>query len=87
MDAHDAVGRGMIALNWKLLAGVGAVSVLTMALTAVWFLLAGVLVLVGVAIAAVLRPFQAAQLLSDGGSVALGLLVGPVIYLGLAFLT
>ncbi len=86
-QVNEVVRGGPVALNWKVLAGVAAVSVLTMSLTAIWFLQAGFLVFVGAAIAAMLWPSRGPQLLSVGGSVGLGLLVGPTIYLGLAVLT
>lgn len=87
METDVGVSAGRIALHWKVLASVGAVSVLTMPLTAVWFLLAGFLAFIGAAVAAMLRPLRGPQVLSIGASVGLGLLAGPTIYLGLAVLT
>jgi hypothetical protein len=87
MQTHEAVHSAPVAVNWKVLLGVGAVSAVTMSLTAIWFLLIGFLVFIGTAIAAVVRPSRGPQLLSVGGSIGLGLLVGPTIYLGLAVLT
>jgi hypothetical protein len=87
METRAAVLGAPVALNWQVLTGVAAVSVLSMPLTAIWFLLAGFLVFLGAAIAAVVRPLRGPQLLSVGGSVGLGLLMGPTVYLGLALLT
>lgn len=87
VETHRAVRRDPVALNWKVLSGVGGVSVLTMPLTAIWFLLVGFLALLGSAIAAMFRPLQGPQVLSVGGSIGFGLLAGPTIYLGLAVLT
>jgi hypothetical protein len=62
-------------------AAAAAVSVVTMPLTAMWFLLVGgVLLVAGLARAAV----TARPCLGLAGSVGLGLLVGPAIYVALA---
>jgi len=58
-----------------------AVSVVTMPLTAVWFLLIGGVLLVGGLGRALVR---ATPSLGLTGSVGLGLLLGPAIYIGLA---
>lgn len=66
---------------WRAAAIAAAVSVVTMPLTAVWFLLlGGVLVVAAAASAAVTR----APALSPIGFVGLGLLAGPAVYLALA---
>ena len=66
----------MTRLRW---AGVGAavVSVATMSLTAIWFLVLGPAVFAGSALA---RS-------ETGGAIGVGMLAGPIVYLGLAFLT
>lgn len=87
METYGAARSGTIALDRKLLVGVGAVSVLTMPISAVSFLLAGFAAFMVAPVAAMLRPAQGRQLLAIGGSVGLGLLLGPSIYLGLAVLT
>ena len=87
VETQTAGRSGSIALNWRILVSVGAVSVVTMPLTAIWFLLAGFLAFVGAAVAAMLRSLRGPQALSIGASVGLGLLAGPTIYLGLAALT
>lgn len=83
-----AASSGSVRFDWRLVAAIGALSVVTMPLTAMWFLLLGFLVLLGTAIAALLPMGRGRepQVLGLGGSVALGLLIGPAIYIALAVL-
>lgn len=76
-------------LDRRALVIAGAVSIVTMPITAVWFLLIGFLTFIGTAMYALLpsQRSRTAQVLSTGGSVGLGLLIGPTIYLGIALLT
>lgn len=70
----------------RLVAATALVSLLTMPLTAVWFLLLGSLLMAGSAVAAATRrsPDAQAATLGTGVSVAAGLLVGPAVYLLMA---
>jgi hypothetical protein len=67
---------------------VGAASLLTMPLTAIWFLLLGPVALMVAATVAALRrsPLEQAETLRIGVSIGLGLLVGPAVYLSLALI-
>lgn len=72
---------GATASDWRTLGMAAVVSVLTMPITAMWFLLiGGALVVVGL-LPAVLR---AGGRVGGAALVGLGLLVGPAIYLSLA---
>lgn len=73
-------------MAWPILVPVAAVSLVTMPLTAIWFLLLGFVALViSFTYSAVqVSPRQRARTLSVGGSIGLGLLVGPLVYLTLA---
>jgi hypothetical protein len=79
-EAKAARNRG---IAWRYFAPTAVVSLLTMPLTAVWFLLLGFLVLVVAAAAAATKPEAVKQqrTLQTGGNVAGGLLVGPAVYL------
>lgn len=69
--------------HWNAAALAALISVVTMPLTAMWFLLAGgVLLVAGLTSAAV----AGAPRLGPVGRLGLGLLVGPTIYLGLALI-
>lgn len=75
-------------VSWRTIVALAAVSVITMPLTAIWFLLAGLLGLIVAGTAAMLpseRP--PSDVIGVGASAALGLLVGPTVYLGLAVFT
>lgn len=78
-----------MVLRRELVLPVGAVSLLTMPLTAVWFLLLGSLLLAVSAVAAATRrsPDAQAAALSTGASLAAGLLVGPAVYLLMALVS
>jgi hypothetical protein len=66
-------------------AGIAAVaSTVTMPLTAMWFLLLGGLLLVGGLVGRLVRDDPS---LGRTGSIGLGLLAGPAVYLGLAVLS
>lgn len=75
-----------MVLRRHLIVVMGAVSLLTMPLTAIWFLFLGCLLLMASAVVAATRPTSEAQAttLGTGISVAAGLLVGPAVYLGMA---
>jgi hypothetical protein len=76
-------------LNWQVLGVVGLVSLITMPVTAIWFLFLGSLTFVTTAVyAAILRsPERTAAVLRTGTSIGVGLLIGPVVYLSLAAVT
>ncbi len=78
--AKVARSRG---LAWRFFAPTAVVSLLTMPLTAVWFLQLGFLVLMVTAAVATTKPEPVKQqrTLQTGGNVAGGLLVGPAVYL------
>jgi hypothetical protein len=71
-----------------LLAGVAALSLVTMPITAIWFLYLGPIVGFGGAIMATLRRTEAEKqrTVRTTVSIALGLLAGPFVYLALALL-
>ena len=79
-EAKVARSRG---LAWRYFAPTAVVSLLTMPLTAVWFLQLGFLVLMVTAAVAATKPEPVKQqrTLQTGGSVVGGLLVGPGVYL------
>src|SRR5918998_1107601 len=78
-----------VVLRPRLLGAMAVLSLLTMPLTAVWFLWLGSLLLMASAIVASTRRDLDAQAsaLGTGVSVAAGLLVGTVVYLLLALLS
>lgn len=79
----EVVGADPVGSQWRRAGWAAVVSVVTMPLTAVWFLaLGGLMLTASAAVAAVRRSPD----LGSGGYVGLGLLVGPFIYLGLAVL-
>jgi hypothetical protein len=73
-------------IRWTLMAVVGLVSVVTMPITAVWFLMLAPLSLVAAAVGAALARSsrQSGAVRSIGASVAAGLIIGPALYLTLA---
>lgn len=75
-----------MALRRHLMIAVGAVSLLTMPLTAIWFLFLGSLLVMASAVLAATRrtPGGRAATLGTGLSVAAGMLVGPAVYLTMA---
>jgi hypothetical protein len=81
--------RPRITIAWPILLPVAAVSLVTMPLTAIWFLLLGLVALVISFIFSAVQasPRQRERTLSVGGSSGLGLLVGPLVYLTLAVVT
>jgi hypothetical protein len=87
MTTDDAPPEAKVARNrgfpWRYFVPTAVVSLLTMPLTAVWFLLLGFLVLVVTAAVAATKPESVNQqrTLQTGGNVAGGLLVGPGVYL------
>ena len=70
-------------LRWRLLSLIGAVSIVTLPLTAIWFLFLGCATLTGTAAyAAATGPAdQAAAILRTGASIGIGLILGPILYL------
>ncbi|HEX6569644.1 MAG TPA: hypothetical protein VF015_10775 [Acidimicrobiales bacterium] len=76
-------------IRWGYVLALAALSVLTMPITAIWFLLLGGATLLAGAVAAALRrtPGDRAATLCTVASVAIGVLVGPAVYLSLALLT
>jgi hypothetical protein len=70
----------------RLVVPLAALSLVTMPLTAVWFLLVAELVLVATLILAAVRGRTPAgdRGLARGFSIGLGLLAGPAVYFGLA---
>jgi hypothetical protein len=70
----------------RLLASFAVLSLLTMPLTAIWFLLLAEIVFVVTGVAAVVQGRTPAgdRALACGFSVGLGLLAGPAVYLALA---
>jgi hypothetical protein len=79
-EAKVARSRG---LAWRYFTPTAVASLLTMPLTAVWFLLLGFLVVMVTAAVASTKPEPVKQqrTLQTGGNVAGGLLVGPGVYL------
>lgn len=75
-----------MVLRRHLMVAVGAVSLLTMPLTAIWFLFLGSLLVMASAVRAATRrtPEDRAATLGTGLSVAAGMLVGPAVYLTMA---
>ena len=75
--------------EWEVAVPIGLVSVLTMPLTAIWFAFIGSATLVAAAIAAAAADTcpVASSRLRTGGSIAIGMLAGPSIYLVLAVLS
>lgn len=86
MAAARATTSAMV--DWRIVVPLGVVSVVTMPLSAIWFLLLALLTFVATAISgAVARsPHRADGIVQTGMSIGLGLLPGPVIYLTLAAL-
>ena len=75
-----AVARGR---DWRALGVAAVVSLVTMPLTAMWFLLlGGVLLIAGL----LPRAVGSARTIGLAGIVGLGLLVGPAVYISLAVL-
>ena len=75
-----------MVLRPNLTVAMGAVSLLTMPLTAIWFLFLGLLLVMASAVVAATRrtPQDQASTLGTGLSVAAGMLVGPTVYLLMA---
>ena len=75
-----------MVLRRHLIVAVGAVSLLTMPLTAIWFLFLGLLLVMASAVVAATRrtPQAQASTLGTGLSIAAGMLVGPAVYLLMA---
>jgi hypothetical protein len=69
------------ASDWRRFSIAAVVSVVTMPITAMWFLLIGGALLVAGLVPAV---FRGSSRLGGASLVGLGLLVGPAIYIGLA---
>lgn len=75
-------------LRWGYVLPLAGLSVLTMPITAAWFLLLGAGFLLAGAVAAALRRSRDSRAtLVTATSIGTGLLVGPVVYLALALLT
>ena len=78
MTLAEATSR---ASDWRIFSVAAVVSVVTMPITAMWFLLIGGVLLVAGLLPATVRH---APSLGAASLVGLGLLLGPVIYIGLA---
>lgn len=76
-------------LRRPLVVGTALVSLLTMPITAIWFLLlAPIVAVVGAVLATAVRSHGGKErILVTAASVAVGLLAGPLVYLGLALIT
>ena len=82
-------GGGWAPLRTRSFLVAAVVSVVTMPLTAIWFLLLGTATVALAPLVAVARRSSSdrERTLVGGVGLGAGLLVGPLIYLGLAFLT
>ena len=72
--------------SWALCLGAGAVSLVTMPITAIWFALLGpaiAIVSCGVALAQ-RSDLRREQTVLSGGALAAGTFAGPAVYLGLS---
>lgn len=76
-------------MNWWVIGAVGLVSLITMSATAIYFWYLGFLTLVATGICAAFfrLPERSAAVLTIGASITVGLLVGPVVFLGLVVAT
>jgi hypothetical protein len=73
--------------RWRFLVVPGLISLVTMPLTAIWFVLLGALTAMTATIAGlVARGRRGQQLALDGVAMAVGIYLGPVVYIGLALL-
>ncbi|MDQ3484264.1 MAG: hypothetical protein M3445_02455 [Actinomycetota bacterium] len=81
--SHEAMVARNQGLAWRYCVPIAVVSLLTLPLTAMWFLLLGFLVLVVTAVVAATKRGLVKQkrTLQTGGAVAGALLVGPTVYL------
>lgn len=68
-------------VRWAAVLSAAVVSIVTMPLTAMWFLLLGGLLVIGALMRCLVRDHAN---LGAVGSTGLGLLAGPAIYIGLA---
>jgi hypothetical protein len=75
------------ALRWSILVPAAVVSLVTMPVTAIWFLLLAPIVgFLGATAAALARSSSTKDhLVSSAAALSIGLLVGPIVYLALAF--
>ena len=85
----ESAARQSIAVTWPLVGFVGLISLVTMPITAVWFLMLAPLSLVAGSVAAVLARSERRRidLLTFALSLGTGLLVGPAVYVALAVAT
>lgn len=85
----ESAARQSIAVTWPLVGFVGLISLVTMPITAVWFLMLAPLSLVAGSVAAALARSERRRidLLTFALSLGLGLLVGPAVYVALAVAT
>jgi hypothetical protein len=85
----DITAHTISIVRWQVAAVAATISLVSMPLTAIWFLVLGPLTLVLGAVAAALArsPRRTTEILGLAGGIGLGLLAGPVVYLGLAAAT
>ena len=85
----DARAHPTPVVRWPVAAIAAAISLVSMPLTAIWFLLLGPLTLLAGAVAAAIvrSPRHEDEILGLAGGIGLGLLAGPVVYLALALAT
>jgi hypothetical protein len=85
----DVTAHPISLVRWRGAAVAAAISLVSMPLTAIWFLLLAPLTLVAGAIAAALTRSsrRTEEILGLAGGIGLGLLLGPAVYLALALAT
>src|SRR5690606_26631475 len=85
----DVTALPIPLVRWRVAAIAAAISVASMPLTAIWFLLlAPVALVVGAVAAALARsPRRQEAVLGLSGGIGLGMLAGPIVYLTLALAT
>lgn len=85
----DATAHPISLVRGRVAAASAAISLASMPLTAIWFLLLGAMALVVGAITAALAPSpqRQGQILGLAGGIGVGMLAGPILYLTLALVT
>jgi hypothetical protein len=74
--------------KWSFFIPAAVTSLLTMPLTAIWFVPLGALVaMIATAIALMTKGSRSEQLALDGVALAAGMYVGPAVYISLSFIT
>src|SRR3546814_8947665 len=78
----DITAHPISIVRWQVAAVAATISLVSMPLTAIWFLVLGPLTLVLGAVAAALArsPRRTTEILGLAGGIGLGLLAGPVVY-------